>query len=97
MKKLITIIAMMFAMFTLAANPKVTILDAGCGNTIEYVNRILTNNNLTKSDAPITNKTTVYVNLFKQGTFLIENDGEVALVSVYNGKPIYGTSVLINK
>ena len=79
---MILIVAILFAMFTLAANPKVTILDAGCGNTTEYINKILTNNDLTKSDAFMTNKTAKYVNMFKQGTFLIENDGEVALVSI---------------
>lgn len=96
MKKLILIVAMLFAMFTLAANPKVTILDVGCGNTTEYVNKVLTNNDLAKSDAPMTDKTSKYVNMFKQGTFLIENDGEAAVVSIYNGRPIYGSAVLIN-
>ena len=44
----------------------------------------------------MTNKTAKYVNMFKQGTFLIENDDEVALVSICNGRPIYGSVVLIN-
>lgn len=96
MKKIIIILALLFAMFTLAANPKVTILDTECGNITEYVDSILANNNLRKADAPMTNKTAKYVYMFKHGTFLIENDGEAALVSIYNGKPIYGTSVLIN-
>lgn len=96
MRKLITIIAMMFAMFTLAAQPKVTILDTNCGNTKEYVNKILTDNNLTKSNAVLTGKILKYVNMFKQGTFLIENEGEAAIISVFNGKTIHGSSVLIN-
>lgn len=96
MKKMIAIVTILFVMFTLAANPKVTILDVGCGNTTEYVNKILTNNDLTKSDVPMTDKTSTYINMFKQGTFLIENDGEAAVVSIYNGRPIYGSSVLIN-
>lgn len=96
MKKLITIVAVLFAMFALAANPKVTILDVGCGNTTEYVNKILANNDLIKSDTPMTDKTSKYVNMFKQGTFLIENEDEAVLVSIYNGRPIYGSSVLIN-
>lgn len=95
MKKLITILAVLLAMFTLAAYPKVTILDVGCGNTTEYINKILTNNDLVKSGVLMTDKTAKYVNMFKQGTFLIENDGEVALISVYQGRPIYGSSVLI--
>lgn len=96
MRKLITIVAVLFAMFALSANPKVTILDVGCGNTTEYVNKILTNNDLIKSNEQMTDKTAKYVNMFKQGTFLIENDGEAALISIYNGKPIYGSAVLIN-
>ena len=96
MKKLITILAVLFAMFALSANPKVTILDVGCGNTTEYVNKILANNDLIKSDTPMTDKTSKYVNMFKQGTFLIENEDEAALVSIYNGRPIYGSSVLAN-
>lgn len=95
MKKLITIVAMMFAMFTLAANPKFTMLDYNCGNTPEYVDSILTDNNLTKSGKPFTNKTAKYASMFQHGTWLIENDGEVALISFYKGKPIFGSSVLI--
>jgi hypothetical protein len=33
MKKLIMIIAVLFAMFTLSATPKFTMLDYNCGNT----------------------------------------------------------------
>lgn len=97
MKKLTLTLTMLFAMFTLVANPKVTVLDVRCGNTTEYVNKILTNNHLTKSDVPMTNKTSKYIGMFKQGTFLIENDGETAVVSIYNGKPIYGSAVEIKE
>lgn len=95
MKKLIIICLVFCMMFGLSANPKVTILDVNCGNKTEYISNILTNSNLTLSSAPMTDKTAKYVNMFKYGTFLIENDGETALVSVYNGRPIYGSSVLI--
>lgn len=96
MKKLITVIALlMFAMFTCVANPKFTMLDYNCGNTPEYVNKILEDNDLTRVSLPITNKITKYASMFQHGTWLIENDGEVALISFYKGKPIFGTSVLI--
>lgn len=75
--------------------PKVTILDTNSGNTSEYINKIITNNDLILYSAPITNKITRYVGLFKQGTFLIENEGQAALISIYNGRPIYGYSVLV--
>ncbi len=94
-KTLLTLIMLITVLFTLAAYPKVTILDVGCGNTTEYINKILTNNNLVKSGVLMTDKTAKYVSMFKQGTFLIENEGEVALISVYQGRPIYGSSVLI--
>jgi hypothetical protein len=45
---------------------------------------------------PITNNIGKYVSMFNHGTWLIENDGELALVSIYKGKPIFGSSVLIN-
>ena len=96
MKKIITVLAMLCVMFTLAAYPKVTILDAGCGNTPEYINKVLTNNDLTLVSLPMTDKTAKYIGMFKQGTFLIENEGQAALISVYQGRPIYGSSVLIN-
>lgn len=96
MKKIITIISLLFVMFTLSANPKVTILDVGCGNVPEYINKVLTNNDLTLVSLPMTDKTAKYIGMFKQGTFLIENEGQAALISIYNGKLIYGSSVLIN-
>lgn len=97
MRKIITILIMLFAMFALSANPKVTILDVGCGNTPEYVNRIVEDNDLTLVSLPITDKIAKYINMFKQGTFLIENEDEAALVSIYNGRPIYGSSVEIKE
>ena len=95
MKKLITIVAMMFAMFTLAANPKFTMLDTTASNNPKYINKVIADNNLERFSLPITDKIANYVNLLKQGTWLIENDGEAAVISVFNGKPVYGTSVLI--
>lgn len=95
MKKLITIVAMMFAMFTCVANPKFTMLDYNSGNAPEYINEILEDNDLTRVSLPITRKISKYASMFQHGTWLIENDGEVALISFYKGKPIFGTSVLI--
>jgi hypothetical protein len=62
----------------------------------EYVNKILKDNNLERVSLPITNKITKYVGHFNGGTWLIEEDGQAAVVSIYKGKPIFGTSVLIN-
>lgn len=76
------------------AYPKVTILDTKCGNTTEYISSILTNNDL-KSNGPMTSKTANYIYMFKNGTFLIENDGEAAVISILEGRPIYSSSVLI--
>lgn len=95
MKKLIIIGLIFCMMFGLFANPKVTILDVNCGNTKEYIDNILTSNNLKLSSTLMTDKTAKYVNMFKYGTILIENEDEAALVSIYKGKPIYGASVLI--
>jgi hypothetical protein len=96
MKKLIMIIAIMFAMFTLSATPKFTLLDYNAGNTPEYVNKILKDNDLERFSVPFTDKIGNYVRLFSHGTWLIEEDGQAAVISIYKGKPIYGTSVLIN-
>lgn len=95
MKKLVIIGLVFCMMFGLSANPKVTILDVNCGDTKEYIDNILTNNNLKLSSTYMTNKTAKYINMFKFGTFLIENEDEAALVSIYKGRLIYGASVLI--
>lgn len=95
MKKIITIIAVMFTMFALSANPRFTLLDVKATNDPKYVNKLLADNDLERFSLPITDKTGRYVNLLKHGTWLIENNDELAFVSVLNGKPIYGTSVLI--
>lgn len=91
-----TILVMMFAMFALSATPKFTLLDTIASNDPKYINKVIADNNLERFSLPITDKTVNCINLLKQGTWLIENDYEAAVVSVYNGKPVYGTSVLIN-
>lgn len=95
MRKLITIIAMMFAMFALSATPKFTLLDTTSSNQHEYINKVIKDNNLERFSLPITAKTASYASLLQHGIWLIENNGELALISVYKGKPNYGTSVLI--
>lgn len=94
MRKLIMIIAIMFAMFTLSATPKFTLLDYNAGNTPEYVNKILKDNNLERLSLPITDKITKYVGHLYRGTWLIEDGIELALVSVCEGQTIYSISVL---
>lgn len=95
MRKLITIVAMMFAMFTLAANPKFTLLDSNATSDPKHFNKIVKDNDLELFSVPFTDKIANCVNLLRQGTWLIENEGQAAVISVYKGKPIYGTSVLL--
>ena len=90
------IIAMMFAMFTLSATPKFTLLDTMASNDHKYINKVIKDNNLERFSLPITDKTANYIGLLQNGTWLIENGSEAAVISVFKGKPIYGTSVLIN-
>ena len=94
MRKMITIIAILFTMFTLSATPKFTMLDYNAGNTKEYVNKILKDNNLERLSLPILYKMEKNIGMLCQGTWLIEDGIELALVSVYKGQPIYGISVL---
>lgn len=91
MKKLITIIALLFAMFTLSATPKFTMLDYNAGNTPEYIAKFV-ELDTTKKIIPEHSK---YMYHLRLGTWLIENEGQAAVISVYKGKPIYGTSVLL--
>lgn len=94
MKKLIAIIAVAFCMITLSAFPKVTVLDIGCGNTPEYIEKVVKDNNLElDNNTPISKKLGNYVHLFKYGTFVVEEDEEKMLISVYQGKVIFGKSL----
>jgi len=91
MKKLISVLAVVFTMFTLSAFPKVTVLDIGCGNTPEYIEKVVKDNNLElDNNTLISKKLSNYVHLFKQGTFVVEEDEEKMLISVYQGKVIFG-------
>lgn len=98
MKKIITITILTtilaLAAVKATALPKVTVLDIGCGNTPEYVEKIVKDNNLElDSNTPISKKLGNFVHLFKQGTFVVEEDGEKMLISVYQGKVIFGKSL----
>lgn len=102
MRKLITItiLATILALAAVKATalPKVTVLDIGCGNTPEYVEKTLKSNNLEYADDKhISQDLTKYVGMFKQGTFLLEENDEKALISIYNGKPIFGARVVDTK
>lgn len=102
MRKLITITILAtilaFTAVKATALPKVTVLDIGCGNTPEYAEKILKSNNLEyANDKLISQDLSKYVGMFKRGTFLIEENDEKALVSVYNGKPIFGARVVDTK
>ena len=91
MKKLITILAVLFAMFTLSAFPKFTMLDYNCGNTPEYIAKFVKLDLNTKLD----NEHTKYMFSLRSGTWLIEyEDGKTAFCSFYNGKIIAGAYVL---
>ena len=98
MKKIITIaiIATILALAVVKANalPKVTVLDIGCGNTPEYVENTLKSNNLEYADDQrISKELSKYIGMFKFGTFLIEENDEKAIISIFNGKPIFGARV----
>lgn len=94
MKKLISVLAVLFTMFTLSAFPKVTVLDIRCGNTPEYIEKVVKDNNLElDNNTLISKKLSNYIHLFKQGTFVVEEDEEKMLISVYQGKVIFGKSL----
>lgn len=98
MKKtiIIAIVATILALFAVKATalPKVTVLDMGCGNTPAYIEKIVKENNLElDNNTPISKKLGNFVHLFKHGTFVVEEDEEKMLISVYQGKVIFGKSL----
>lgn len=90
MKKLITIIALLFAMFTLSATPKFTMLDYNAGNTPEYIAKFV-ELDMTKKIIPEHSK---YMYHLRLGTWLIEfDDGQKVFCSFYKEKIIAGAYV----
>lgn len=96
MKKLITVIALLFTMFTLSAYPKYTMLDYNCGNTPEYTAKFVELDTTKK----ISSKHSKYLGHLRKGTWVIDyEDGQKLYVSYYNDKIIacgYVKRLLIN-
>ena len=92
---IIAIVATILALAAVKATalPKVTVLDIQCGNTPEYIEKIVKDNNLKLDNTPISRKLGNFVHLFKHGTFVVEEDEEKMLISVYQGKVIFGKSL----
>lgn len=92
MKKFILIVAMLFAMFTLSATPKFTMLDYNCGNTPEYTAKFVKLDTTKK----ISSEHSKYLFSLRSGTWLIEfEDGQTVYCSLYKGNVIAGGYVLI--
>lgn len=96
MKKIITVISLLFAMFTLAAYPKFTMLDYKCGNTLEYTAKFV-ELDLTKKVSQEHNNYLLYL---RAGTWLIEfDDGQILYCSFLPGNLVFGgyvKQILIN-
>lgn len=85
MKKLLTVITLLFAMFTLSANPKYTMLDYNCGNTPEYTSKFVELDTTKK----VSQEHVKYVCSLRSGTWIIEfNDGQKVYASLYKGNVI---------
>lgn len=85
MKKLITVLAMLFVMFTLSAYPKYTMLDYNCGNTPEYTAKFVKLDTTKKVDQ----EHVKYVYPLRFGTWIIDfDDGQKVYASLYNGNII---------
>lgn len=87
MKRFITIIAVLFTMFTLSAFPKFTMLDTNCGNTPEYTAKFV-ELDLTKR---VSQDHSRYLCSLRNGTWLIEfDDGQKLYASLYSGQVLLG-------
>lgn len=88
------IIVMALTAIKATALPKVTMIDYTPGNTPEYIEKTFKSNNLEYADdRRISKELSKYIGMFNFGTFLIEENDEKALVSIYKGKPIFGARV----
>lgn len=99
MKKIITIAILATILAVKAtALPKITMIDYNCGNMPEYIEKTFKSNNLEyANDRRISKELSKYIGMFNFGTFLIEENDEKALVSIYNGKCILGARVVDTK
>lgn len=98
MKKtmIIAIIATILALAAVKATalPRITMIDYNCGNTPEYIEKTLKSNSLEyANERRISKELSKYIGMFNFGTFLIEENDEKALISIYKGKPIFGARV----
>lgn len=87
MKKLITVITLLFVMFTLSAYPKYTMLDYNCGNTPEYTAKFVELDTTKK----VSQEHSKYLYPLRSGTWIIEfDDGQKLYASLYKGNVIAG-------
>ena len=85
MKKLITVLTMLFVAFTLSAYPKFTMLDYNCGNTTEYTAKFVELDTTKKVSQEHVN----YVIHLRSGTWIIDfEDGQKVYCSLYKGSII---------
>lgn len=86
MRKIILSLVVLFAMFSLSALPKYTMLDYNAGNTPEYIEKFGVKLDLSTK---VTQEYLKYIYHIKKGTWLIEfEDGKQVFVSFYNDKLI---------
>ena len=86
MKKLVLIVVvLLFAMFTLSALPKYTMLDFNGGNTPEYTAKFVELDTAKRVDQEHVN----YAFALRRGTWIIEfDDGQKVYCSFYKGNII---------
>lgn len=91
MKKIIAT-AIIIALVTISnatALPKVTMVDYNCGNTPDYIEGITTKLNVEiDKSKPISKEMSKYFGMFNWGTWILEENGESILISLYKGKII---------
>lgn len=96
MKKIITVISLLFIMFTLSAYPKFTMLDYNCGDTPEYTAKFVELDMAKK----VSQEHVKYLYHLKAGTWLIEfDDGQILYCSFLPGNLVFGgyvKQILIN-
>ncbi len=94
MKKLVSVIAALFTMFTLSAFPKFIMLDSKCGNLPEYTAKFVELDKTKK----VSQEHSSYLSFLRAGTWLIEfDDGQKLYASFYKGNIIAGGYVKLLK
>lgn len=87
MRKIITIISLLFVMSTLNAYPKFIMLDYNCGNTSEYTAKFVELDKQKKISQEHMN----YIGHLRRGTWLIEfEDGQKVYCSLLPGNMMCG-------